>query len=169
VTARCCLACGAPLRAVRDGAHVRRRCPRCGWTFYANAVPAVAALVVRRGRVLLTRRARPPYAGLWDLPGGFLETWESPERGLAREVREELGVGIRRARLLGFSTDRYGRHGPAVLSIVYRVTLGRGVIHAADDVQEVRWVAIDRLPWRTIAFPALKRLMRRALRAATGS
>lgn len=169
MTARFCLRCGARLRAVRDRVYRRRRCPRCDWTFYANPVPAVAALVIHRGRVLLTRRSRSPYAGMWDVPGGFIETWEEPRRALTRELREELGVAPRRARLIDCKTDAYGRGGPAVLSFVYRVTLGRGRVRAGDDVSEVRWFAIARLPWRAIAFPALRRLMRAELRRATGS
>ena len=47
---------------------------------------------MRDGLVMLTRRAREPQAGWWDLPGGFLEPGEHPEAALIREVREELGV-----------------------------------------------------------------------------
>jgi len=56
--------------------------------------------------VLLARRARAPYAGLWDLPGGFLEAGETPEAALGRELREELGARVRRARLV--EPDHYG-------------------------------------------------------------
>lgn len=165
---RFCLACGARLRVVRAGERRRPSCPRCGWTFYDNPAPAVVGLIVRRGRVLLTRRARPPYAGSWDLPGGFLEAWEAPERGLARELREELGIGTRRARLVGFATDAYGRGGPPVLALVYRVTPAPGRLRVGDDVSEARWFAIARLPWRAIAFPGLRRVLRRVLGTATG-
>ncbi|RDJ00188.1 Nudix family hydrolase [Dyella solisilvae] len=50
-------------------------------------------LVDAQGRVLLAQR--PPgkhLAGLWEFPGGKLEDGESPEAGLVRELREELGV-----------------------------------------------------------------------------
>ena len=77
--ARFCMACGARLRTVDDNGRLRRRCARCGWTFYDNPVLASCAVIRRRGRVLLARRANPPYAGLWDLPGGFIEAGERPE------------------------------------------------------------------------------------------
>jgi ADP-ribose pyrophosphatase YjhB (NUDIX family) len=163
VTARFCLACGAPLAAIREDGRRRLRCPRCGWTFYDNPVPAAVALIVVGGRVLLARRARPPYAGTWDLPGGFLEAGETPERGLRRELREELGVGVRRATLVGFATDRYGRGGFPVLAAVYRVTPTSTRTRASDDVAEVRWFGRRRAPLGGIAFPGLRRLLRRYL------
>jgi 8-oxo-dGTP diphosphatase len=163
VTARCCLACGGRLRVVTLQRHRRRQCPRCGWIFYDNPVPAAVALIVRRGRVLLARRGRPPYAGTWDMPGGFLEAGETPDRALVRELREEIGVGVRRARLVGFALDRYGPRGFPVLCAIYRVTPRSFAVRAADDVSEVRWFAIDRLPWREIAFPGVRRALRRIL------
>lgn len=165
MTARCCLACGGRLRGVTLEGRRRLRCPRCGWVFYDNPVPAAIALIVHRGRVLLARRARPPYAGTWDLPGGFVEAGETPEQALVRELREEIGVGVRRARLVGFATDRYGRGGFPVLAAIYRVTPTSLAMRASDDVAEVRWFAIARLPWRAIAFPGLRRGLRRVLTA----
>jgi ADP-ribose pyrophosphatase YjhB (NUDIX family) len=100
------MACGASLLTPREEGRQRRRCPRCRWTFYDNPVLATAAIVHHRGTILLTRRSRAPYAGLWDLPGGFVEAGEAPEAGMRRELSEELGVGVRRLRLLGFEPDR---------------------------------------------------------------
>jgi 8-oxo-dGTP diphosphatase len=160
VTARFCQACGRRLRVVREDGRRRPRCPRCGWTFYANPAPAAVALVVHRGRLLLARRARDPYAGTWDLPGGFLEQDEVPLAGLRRELREEIGVGIRRASLVGFASDRYGPGGIAVLAVVYRVTPTTRRVRARDDVAEVRWFRVGELPYREIAFPSVRRLLR---------
>ncbi len=61
----------------------------------------VAAAVLRdaEGRVLLTRRHDHLHqGGLWEFPGGKLEPGESVARGLARELREELGIEVRRCR-----------------------------------------------------------------------
>jgi ADP-ribose pyrophosphatase YjhB (NUDIX family) len=163
VTARFCLACGARLGAVVEDGRRRRRCPRCGWTHYANPVPATAAIVIERGRLLLGRRARPPYQGAWDLPGGFVETGELPEAALRREVREEVGVGARRATLVGFASDRYGPDGVTVLSAVYRLRLVSTRVRAADDVSELHWFPLNSIPYRRIAFPAVRRVLRRYL------
>jgi 8-oxo-dGTP diphosphatase len=55
-----------------------------------------AAVVERDGKILVARR-RPELVagGLWEFPGGKLEDGESPERGLARELEEELGVAAK--------------------------------------------------------------------------
>jgi ADP-ribose pyrophosphatase YjhB (NUDIX family) len=128
---------------------------------YGNPVFAVVATVTRGDQILLTRRARPPHANTWDLPGGFIEADETPEAGLRRELREELGLRIRRARLMMFVTDRYGPRGFPILTAIFRVTPAPGEIAAADDVSEARWFRRRALPFGEIAFPS----MRRALRA----
>src|SRR5256712_14190559 len=94
-----CVQCGSRLLAVREEGRTRRRCPRCGWTFYGNPVPAAVALVTRGGRLLLTRRARPPYAGTWDLPGGFLEAGGYPQGCFRPELRGGLRGWTRHGRV----------------------------------------------------------------------
>ena len=158
--ARFCLSCGAGLRDAREGQHRRRRCPRCGFTFYDNPVLASCAVVKQRGRVLLTRRANPPCAGMWDLPGGFLEAGEAPEEALRRELREELAAEVRSARLVGFEPDTYGPDGFPTLTAVYRVRLMPGPLRCADDVSELRWFPEDEIPVRRIAFPSMRRALR---------
>jgi 8-oxo-dGTP diphosphatase len=161
--ARFCLACGARLRDAREGKHVRRRCPRCGFTFYDNPVLASCGFVKRRGCILLTRRANPPYAGMWDLPGGFLEAGETPEEALRRELREELSVGLRSARLVGFEPDHYGPDGFPTLTAIYRVGLVPGPMRCADDVTELRWFPEGEIPFRDIGFSSMRRAVRLCL------
>jgi ADP-ribose pyrophosphatase YjhB (NUDIX family) len=160
VKARFCLPCGARLAPVTEEGHRRRRCARCGWTYYANPAPAAVAVVSEGGRLLLGRRARAPYAGTWDLPGGFLEAGELPAAGLRRELREELGVGVRRAVLIGFATDRYGPGGVVVLTALYRVHPTSRRVRAADDISELHWFPLPSIPYRDIAFPAVRRFLR---------
>ncbi len=64
--------------------------------FYRSRV-GVKALIVRRGRVLLLKRAPHslPYPGLWDLPGGGCEKGEPIRETLVREVFEETGLHVR--------------------------------------------------------------------------
>jgi ADP-ribose pyrophosphatase YjhB (NUDIX family) len=160
MTHRFCMACGGRLRAVREEGKRRWRCARCGWTFYGNPIPAAVALVIKGRKVLLGRRAAAPYAGTWDLPGGFLEGDETPEVALRRELKEELGVGIRSARLLGFFHETYGPRGFPILAVVYEAQLAGDRLVTASDVSELRWFDRARLPFREIRFPSVRKALR---------
>lgn len=57
------------------------------------AVPVVAALIEREGKVLIAQRPRKTWMeGYWEFPGGKLNAGEDPRQALARELKEELGV-----------------------------------------------------------------------------
>ncbi len=54
---------------------------------------SAVALIDRDGRVLLAQRPEgKPMAGLWEFPGGKVESGETPESALIRELQEELGI-----------------------------------------------------------------------------
>ena len=54
---------------------------------------SAVALIDRDGRVLLAQRpAGRSMAGLWEFPGGKVESGETPEAALIRELDEELGI-----------------------------------------------------------------------------
>ena len=55
---------------------------------------AVAAVVVKDGKVLLTKRADEPHRGLWSLPGGVVQPDEGLEAAVERELVEECGIDI---------------------------------------------------------------------------
>ena len=60
-----------------------------GRTYPSRPVLAVSAAVIRGGKVLIVRRARPPAHGLYTLPGGGVEVGESVLDALKRELMEE--------------------------------------------------------------------------------
>ncbi|WP_068116097.1 (deoxy)nucleoside triphosphate pyrophosphohydrolase [Tropicimonas marinistellae] len=59
-----------------------------------SVLVSAVALVDRDGRVLLAQRPEgKSMAGLWEFPGGKVESGETPEAALIRELHEELGIG----------------------------------------------------------------------------
>ena len=74
-----------------------------------------AAIIKREGKVLLAQRGEgKSYAGLWEAPGGKLEYGEQPEDCARREVKEETGLKVEKARLVGVASMGAGDFGPWV-------------------------------------------------------
>lgn len=135
---RICPRCGADLE-VGDA---KVDCASCGLVFYAHsAVTANAVCVAEDGRILLTRRAGPPYRGYWDIPGGFVGEGEHPLEALERELREETGLAIEPRDFLGIWMDRYSEDdsGVATMNLYWVAEVTGGEPEAADDVSELRW------------------------------
>ncbi|WPB58049.1 NUDIX hydrolase [Xylophilus sp. GOD-11R] len=97
-----CTAALAQIAALEDsGETVRLRCPACGWTHWNNPTPVLAAVVEYRGQILLARNAAWANPEMYALITGFMEADESPEDGIAREVREETALVASSVDLLG--------------------------------------------------------------------
>lgn len=100
-----------------------------------EAEPNAASVALIAGdKVLLIKRARAPYEGLWTLPGGRLELGEDAEACAIREVREELGLAVHalrrvsqlvvgRFRLQVFATEEFD-----------------GTVAPSEEVADWRWV-----------------------------
>jgi len=97
-----------------------------------------AVLIDGRGRVLIAQRpAGKDLAGGWEFPGGKLEPGEERAQGLARELREEIGITIREPRPLLRVRHRYA-HGRILLDVwVVRRFSGRA---RGLDGQALRWL-----------------------------
>jgi len=71
-------------------------------TYPAAPILAVSAAIIRDGKVLIVRRARPPAHGLYTLPGGGVEVGETLVEAVAREVREETALVVEPVALAGY-------------------------------------------------------------------
>lgn len=149
---RFCPFCGEPNRKVAGGRH--RKCPACGLHDWRNPAPAVGCAILRDapgggGReILLSRRARPPKKGQWDLVGGFVDAGETPEDAARREVEEETGCRLVACKAAGVSTGEYD-HEPT-LNFLFSGAIA-GEPRASDDSAELRWWPLAGVP--PIAWP----------------
>ena len=101
-------------------------------------IVVAAAVVIRDGRVLLTRRAEGQHlAGLWEFPGGKLEEGESPEAAVVRECQEECGIEVEVENILDVTYYRYPEKD--VLLLFYRCMLRAGEVQHLQ-VADHAWV-----------------------------
>jgi len=97
---------------------------------------SAAALIDAGGRVLVQRR--PPHGehgGLWEFPGGKLDSGETPEQALVRELREELGVNVDVGALqpVSFASRAWGTRHLLLLLFACRRWSGEAVpLHATE-------------------------------------
>lgn len=88
-----CPKCGARTFVERN--EKAKQCTTCGFVYYFNPSSAVACFIRNsKGELLLVRRAKEPAKGTLDLPGGFVDMYESAEDAAHREVKEETGLDI---------------------------------------------------------------------------
>jgi len=95
----------------------------------------------RRGRVLLIRRANPPFAGQYALPGGFVDIGETVETACRRELEEETGVKARELTLVGTYSDPTRDPRGHTVSIAFATVLSRVRPKAGTDAAKAGWVA----------------------------
>ena len=99
-----CPQCATPLKMVTQledgGEKARLRCPACGYTHWNNPTPVLAAVVELNGQILLARNAA--WSGrMFALITGFMEAGETPQGGIAREIKEETNLDASALNLIG--------------------------------------------------------------------
>ena len=153
-----CASQSSPIPAAR-GPYPALQLFRCVYTRGVEATPpnsnhrpagpalrfVAAALIVRGGEILIGQlRPGQPMALQWEFPGGKIESGESPELALARELKEELGIQAAIGPLVARIRHNY-RHGGAVDLQFFAVHEFAGEI-VNHIFNELRWVRLEDLP-----------------------
>jgi len=113
-------------------------------SYPVRPILAVSAAIMRDGKVLIVRRARPPARGLYTLPGGGVEVGETLMEAVAREVREETALEIEPVALAGYreaivrdAEGRVERHF-VILPFASRWIAGEPVLNA--ELSQAMWL-----------------------------
>lgn len=139
-------------------------CNDCAFHLYVNASAAVAALLVNReGEILLTRRAFDPDKGLLDLPGGFVDTMETAEHALQRELKEELNLEIDHMEYFMSYPNEYIFGGLSVFTIdlgyICKINSFTGIA-AKDDISGYEFYSLNKIPFEEIGSVSMKEMIK---------
>lgn len=137
---RYCCGCGAPL--VPHATESALVCTKCGRVHYPRISPCVIA-VIEKGDEMLLLRHRLRNQDIFACLAGFVETGESLEEALRREVREEAGLEIRNIRYAGSQ----GWPFPDQLMVGFYAEYASGELKIQEDeILEGRWFRKGEIP-----------------------
>jgi NADH pyrophosphatase NudC (nudix superfamily) len=145
---RFCPMCATPLQWREEledgGAKLRLRCSACDYTHWNNPTPVLAAIVQVGEQVLLARNAAWP-GRRFALITGFMEAGETPEDGIAREVKEETNLDVQSLKLVGvYDFQRMNQ------VIIAHHALAQGTVQLSPELAEHKMFDLSEL----ICWPA---------------
>ena len=138
---RYCPHCAHPLETQRIENIMRQVCsaPNCGYVFWNNPVPVVAALVEYQGQFILARNAQWPRR-IYSVITGFMEREETPEQAVVREVQEELNLDSMITQFIGHYP--FAEMNQLILAFAVRAT---GELKMNAELAETKLLALDQL------------------------
>ncbi|MBN7793838.1 (deoxy)nucleoside triphosphate pyrophosphohydrolase [Microbacterium esteraromaticum] len=125
-----------------------------------HMVHVVGAIIIRDGLILAAQRGvGRQLAGMWEFPGGKVETGEAPATALAREIREELNMDVRVDS--HFDTTIHSYPFARVTLDTYFAEIASGTPVASEHA-ELRWCTandLEELIWAPADVPAVHKLL----------
>lgn len=110
-------------------------------------IEVVAAIIKYEDKILTTRRGYGEFINMWEFPGGKMESGETREEALHREIKEELEVNISIDKFL--LTTEYDYPNFHLTMHCYICTIINGTIKL-NDHNDAKWVnknELDNLDW----------------------
>ncbi|MCM1079056.1 MAG: NAD(+) diphosphatase [Bacteroidales bacterium] len=134
-----CGCCGSPMELATD---ISKRCSKCGKEIWPALATAIIVLIHKGEQVLLVK-ARNFKRDYYGLVAGFVETGESLEEAVQREVREETGLEITNIRYFGSQPWPY----PCGLMVGFHADYVSGDIHLQEEeLKTAGWFTRDNMP-----------------------
>lgn len=107
-------------------------------------INVVAAIIINEeGKILITQRnLKKSQGGLWEFPGGKIESGETKEQAIVREIKEELDVNIRADQYIDEKVFNYPEKDINLIAIKCSILNGNIVLKEHEDA---KWVTSDEL------------------------
>lgn len=162
---RYCPLCGSPQFVEHN--NKAKHCLECGFTYYFNPSAATVAFILNeRNELLVCRRAKNPAKGTLDLPGGFIDTGETGEEGVSREVAEETALQVVSATYL-FSLPNTYLYSGFLVHTLDQFFLCKvddfSALTSRDDVADCFFVPLDRINPEEFGLDSIRTALRRFL------
>lgn len=126
-------------------------------------IHVVVGIIIHDGLILVAKRPDDKHLGsLWEFPGGKLHNQEDPDVALIRELKEEIGINVTKARPFIRFTYKYTDR--SILMDVWLINEWYGEIHGCEH-QEVCWIKIENLNEYTM--PPANKIIINALKLPT--
>ncbi len=146
-----CPHCGSRIVKKDEEGTERDFCTGCDIFFYDNPLPVVSSIYVSDRSILLVKRGKRPYKGMWCLPTGFAEAGESIEDAALREFEEESGIRGRIVSLVDVDSCANYFYGD-LLFLTFEVEWKGGTPTPGDDTVAAKFFPIGKIP--QLAFTA---------------
>jgi len=146
-----CPKCSTKLVVGKIDGTKRQQCPSCNFVHWDSPIPVVAAIVEHEGKIILTRNKGWPEKWL-GIVAGFLEKGETPESGVLREVKEELGLDGEIVSFIGHYTFELRNQ----IIFAYHIQ-AEGEIKLGEELESIKALPPEEVrPWDVGTGPALK-------------
>ena len=134
-----CGVCGGPMKMHTE---ISKRCTHCGKEIWPLLATAIIVLIRREDKVLLVH-ARNFRGKFFGLVAGFVETGETLEEAVVREVHEEVGIKIKNIRYFASQPWPY----PCGLMVGFTADYVSGELHLQrSELDDAGWFDRDHLP-----------------------
>lgn len=138
---RFCGQCGRP--STRVSSEFAMQCEPCRLRFYPRISPCIIVLITRGREVLLAQGEKHREQGWYSTLAGFIESGESAEQAVIREVKEEVNVDVKNIQYLNSQAWPF----PNQLMLGFHAEYAGGdIIPAAGEIADAQWFSIDELP-----------------------
>jgi len=105
-------------------------------------IEVVAAIIKQQDKIFITRRAYGDFADMWEFPGGKIESGESQEVALIREIKEELELDITLSKFLTTIDYDYPNFHLTMHCYICEICGGELNLNAHNDA---KWITLDEL------------------------